>query len=121
MSFASAFKNFGHAIASGAKYFEHAVVDAIKVTAKVSAIEPEAQAVITALVGPQAAALSDLGFHLIGDVGAALSKVNADAVSAAASNGVNVSLDVQTITDVKAAVAQIEALLAAKGTPAPQH
>jgi hypothetical protein len=113
------FKNLGHAIATGAKYFEMLVVDAVKVSAKAQVLEPEAIAVVTAVAGPQAAQLADLGFHALGDIAAALEPLNEDTMADVAAKGLNVQMDLQTMKDVKALVAVIQKLLNAKGTPAP--
>lgn len=119
MSLVSSFKNVGHAIASGAKYFEHLVVDALKVASKVQQFEPQIDAVVGALAGPQAEAISSLSFHALGAVYQALDSANDSAVAAVAQNGVNVQLDAQAIQDIKKFGDLIKQLLAAKGTPAP--
>lgn len=119
MSFTSVFKSFGHAIAAGAKYFEIGVKDAMKVAQKATVLEPEADLLLTAIAGPQAAKINDLACHVLGLVAEKLQPVGQDAVDAVAANGLNLQIDTQTVLDIKAVTALIEQLLSARGTPAP--
>ena len=118
-TFKNTFKNFGHAIASGAKYLETAVVDVVKVSAKAETLAPEAEAVIGAVAGPQAAAFTDLGFHLLGDFATSLENINDEALQAVAEKGLVVNTDLATIQAVKQAVAVIKNVLHASGSPIP--
>ena len=119
MSLKSAFTSFAHAIAAGSKYFAIGLSDAIKVASKVSVIQPEADLLIAAVAGPQAVKAADLGFYALGQVAEALKPLNADQTAAVAAKGLNIKLDTATVNDVKSLVAVIEAMLAARGTPAP--
>lgn len=119
MSLASVFKSFGHAIASGAKYFEQGIVDAVKVAQKVETLEPQAVAVIAAVAGPQVASISDTAFRILGDFATALKNANDDTLQAIAEKGLLVKTDVTAIQDVKGLYQTIEKMLAARGTPAP--
>jgi hypothetical protein len=119
MGLTSVFKNFGHAIAAGAKYFEVGVQDALKATAKVEKFAPEAELLIGALAGPQAATLADLGFHALGAIAQEIEKMNDLGVATAAEKGMNVMLDLATIQQVRSSVGVIKQVLVAKGTPAP--
>jgi hypothetical protein len=120
MSLVSTFKSFGHAIAAGAKWFADTLVpDAVKVAAKAQQLEPEADALLTALAGPQAAAVADLAFHAFGAIAEKLQPLAGDALAAVSSNGINLVLDTQVVNDIKQYSALIEKLLASRGTPAP--
>lgn len=113
------FKNVGHAIATGAKYFAAFCQDAVVVSQKAEALKPEAEMLIGAIAGPQAEAVADLGFHLLGDVAQQLEGLGADQLAAVSSNGLNLKLDQTVVDDVKKFATMIKAVLAAKGTPAP--
>jgi len=119
MSLKTKFTSFGHAIASGAKYLEAGVLEALKLANKAEAVSPEIEAVVGALAGPQAEQLSDLAFHALGSIAEAAQTVNADATSDVAAKGLNVQMDIQTINDIKSAAATIQKVLALRGTPAP--
>ncbi len=120
MSLKSEFKNFAHAVASGAKWFADSLVpDAVKVAAKAQALEPEADALLTALAGPQAAAVGDLAFHAFGAIAEKLKPLSGDALAAVSANGINLVLDTQVVNDIKSYSELIEKLLASRGTPAP--
>jgi hypothetical protein len=122
---ATGFKNFGHAIATAAKYTAVGLKDVLKVAAKAEVIEPEVELVVGALVGPLGEKVTSLAFHALGDIANALEPLAADATTLAASDGLNVKLDLQTINDIKALVPQLKAIIAAVGgtvpapTPAP--
>lgn len=118
-TFKNAFKNFGHAIASGAKYLQTAVLDVVKVATKVETAAPEVEAVIGAIAGPQAEAFTDLGFHLLGDFANALQTVDNDALQAVSEKGLVVTTDLATIQAVKAAAAVIQNVINATGTAIP--
>lgn len=120
MGFTSAFKNFGHAIATGAKYFVTGVTDVVKVAGKAQVAAPELDLLVGALAGPQAAKISDLAFHALGDVASALEKVGNDVQSQQGTVGLNVALDLQAFNDIKAAVGVIKGLIAAHGAEVPQ-
>ena len=120
MSLKSDFKNFGHAIASGAKWFATVLVpDALKVASKAEVLQPEADVLLTALAGPHAVAIADLGFNLFGTLAEKLQPLSGDALAAVSANGINLTLDTQVVNDVKTYAALIQTLLKSKGTPAP--
>jgi hypothetical protein len=121
LSIGSIFKNFGHAIATVAKYTATGIEDLIKVANKAQAIEPEVALVVGALAGPLAQQVTDLSFHALGSIAQALEGVGTDASAQVAAQGLNVPLDVQTINDIRAVLPQLKAILTAlKGqiTPA---
>ena len=60
------FKNFGHAIAVGAKYFIQGLDEVVKGAAKIEGVAPEVDLLVGAVAGPQAAAISDLAGSPIG-------------------------------------------------------
>lgn len=115
MSFSTVFKNFGHAIASGAKYFEKAAVQAISVTSKIEKVEPIAEGIIGVLAGPGALKISDLAFHILGDVATSLQNINQDGLQVVAEKGLMINTDLATLQDVKTAIDTIKNLLAAQG------
>jgi hypothetical protein len=117
-TFKTDFKNFGHAIAIGAKYFVQGLDEIVKEASKAEAIAPEVELLVGALAGPQAAAMADLAFHALGDVAAALQRVDVDA-NAIKNGQINVQMDLQTINDIKAAAAVIQGLIKAKGLTIP--
>lgn len=129
MSFSSAisggFKNFGHAIATGAKYIAIGLKDVVLVANKAQAVAPEVDLLVGALAGPIGAKASDIAFHLLGDVANALSSspVGSDAAAVAGSSGLNLQLDAALVADIKALVPVLTAIIKATGgtvpTPAP--
>lgn len=120
MSLVTKFNNFAHAIAAGSKYFANVLIpDALKIATKAQKLEPEAEMLIGALAGPQAAALSDTIFKVFGQVANGLVPLSQDQASAVAANGLNLKLDLATVNDIKMFAALIQQLLAARGTPAP--
>jgi hypothetical protein len=87
-----------------AKFIEASVLPALeKVQANASTVEA-----ITALVSPQLANIERVGDAVLGVVIKAIE----DAGSAAASGGVNVSLDAQIVADIKAIIPAVKASLA---------
>ena len=123
MSLQSAFKNgfanFGHAIATVAKYTAIGLKDVLLVANKAQVIEPEVALVVGALAGPVGANLTNLAFHALGDVATALEPISADATAQVSAQGLNVQMDIQTINDIKAVVPQLKAILAALGGKLP--
>ena len=119
MGFSLSFKNLGHYFAVGAKYVATGISDVVKFAAKSQAVAPEVDALVGALAGPQAAGLSDLAFKTLGNVAAALDGVQGDASQLATNGVVNIPLDVQSVNDVKAAAASIEAIFKALGAQKP--
>lgn len=119
MAFGTVFKNFGHAIATGAKYIAIGVTDIVKIANKAQAIAPEVELLVGALAGPVGTKATDLAFHLLGDVANALETVGGDAAAVAATNGLNVKLDLQTINDLKALIPALKGILAAVGAQVP--
>ena len=86
-----------------AKFIEASVLPALeKVQANASTVEA-----ITALVSPQLANIERVGDAVLGVVIKAIE----DAGSAAASGGVNVSLDAQIVADIKAIIPAVKASL----------
>lgn len=116
----SDFKNFGHAIAAGAKYFETKLVpEAVKVASKAAELQPEADLLLSAIAGPVAVKLNDTAMYVFGQVATALEPLGADQLAAVNANGLNLTLDTQVVADVKQFTALIKQLLASRGTPAP--
>lgn len=70
---------------------------------------------LTSLVSPQAAAIEDAAFALLGKASAAASDVS----NAANAGGLSLSLDAQTIADIKALYPAIEAFAASRGIVKP--
>ena len=126
MSFASAigkgFKNFGHAIATGAKYIAIGTSDVAKAAAKVQVLTPELELLAGALGGPLGAKIVDIGANLIGHVAEATKKTGDDAVAVGSTTGFNLVLDAQLINDIKALVPTLEAIVKSGGgiVPAPE-
>jgi hypothetical protein len=121
MSFS--FKNFGHAIASGAKHFEEYAKDAVSFLAKVQGAKPAVELVASA-VSPKAADYADLAFRVLGDYAAAVEKVSSagtDLNTAVSSGGLNVPADIATVQAVKEAIEVIKSLIAARGAVVPSH
>lgn len=119
MSFTSVFKNVGHYFAVGSKYVATGVADVIKFANKAQPLEPEVDALVGAIAGPLGVKISDLAFHTLGSVAAALTSVGTDAAAQASTGGVNIQLDTQTILDIKAAATQLEAIFKALGIAKP--
>jgi hypothetical protein len=118
-SLKSGFKNVGHYFASGFKAVTVGLEDVLKIAGKAQMLEPEVDAVVTALAGPAAGKISDLAFHLLGDAAAAITPVASDAEQQLIAKGLNLPLDAQFIADIKAAAAQIEQILKAIGAQKP--
>jgi hypothetical protein len=119
MAFSLSFKNLGHYFAVGFKYVAVGISDVVKVAAKAQVVEPEVDALVGALAGPQAAAISDLAFHTLGSVAAALQNVGTDATAQVSDQGLNIQLDTQTVQDIKTAAATIEAIIKSVGGKKP--
>lgn len=117
-SISGTFKNLGHYFAVGAKYVATGIADVVKVANKAQAVEPEVDALVAALAGPTAAKISDLAFHVLGSTAAALTQVGADATAQTTAGGVSIALDTQTVADIKAAAATIEAIFKSVGVAA---
>lgn len=108
MGLGNFFKSVGHGIGSIAKQtVKFAKISADEV-AKLKPLIPQIEA-ITAIVSPQAAAIEDLAFHVLGAYGEAAQSVG-DAVAA---NGVNVQLDKEVHDKILAFVASIKDSVAA--------
>lgn len=126
MGFSTVFKNFGHAIATAAKYTGKGVAELLKIANGAQKVEPAIELLVGALAGPVAARYSDLAFHLLGDVANAVERLGPDFDLVGTSNGLNVTLDVQTLNDIRAAIPQLKAIIQALGgnipltTPAPK-
>lgn len=108
MSIGSIFNNVAHGIAWFAKKTVSFARVSESVAAKVAELAPEIEAV-TKLISPQAAALEDLAFRVLGAYGAAALAVDG-AVSA---NGLNVPLDQAAHDQVVAFVRMINDNVAA--------
>jgi hypothetical protein len=87
------------------KGIEDAGSDALKVASFLSAHASEISG-LAALTGPTGSSVAAVATTVLGKVVQAIE----DAGSSASSNGLSVSLDAQTIADVKAVVAAIEKL-----------
>lgn len=119
MGFTTEFKNLGHYFAVGAKYVATGLGDVIKFANKAQPIAPEVEALAGALGGPLGSKIADLAFNVLGSTAAALTSVQVDATAEAATTGVNLVLDLQTVNDIKAAAVQIDAILRAVGATKP--
>lgn len=123
MSFKTAlkdgFKNFGHALAVAAKGISIGVKDVLIVANKAQAIEPEVILLATALAGPVGAKVTDIGFHLLGDVANALSKTGSDAQAVSDTNAVNLTLDAQLVNDIKELIPVLTAIAKSGGQVVP--
>lgn len=119
MGFTTAFKNVGHYFAVGFKYVAIGIKDVVLVANKAQVVAPEVDLLVGALAGPLGVKISDLAFHVLGSTAAALANVGADAEAQAATNGLNLTLDAQTVNDIKAAAVTIEAIFKALGAAKP--
>lgn len=120
MGLVSSFKSYGHAIAAGSKYFAtHLVPEAFKIASKVQAIQPEADAILGLIAGPQAVAINDIACNILGEVANALALLSQDQLAAVQSNGLNLKLDQSVVQDVKSFALLVENLLKARGTTPP--
>lgn len=118
-SISAGFKNVGHFFAKAAKAVSTGVADVVKFANKAQPLEPEVDALVGAIAGPIGVQISDLAFHTLGSVAAALEPVGVDAAAQASAAGVSISLDTQTILDIKAAAAQLEAIFKVLGATKP--
>ena len=119
MGFSTAFKNFGHAIATAAKYTAIGIKDVVQFANKSQKIEPEVELLVGALAGPLGTKITSLAFHALGDVATAIEPLAGDIDATTAAKGLNVPLDVQTVNDIKAAIPQLKAIIAALGGKVP--
>lgn len=119
MGFSNVFKNFGHAMATAAKYTVIGIKDVVLFANKSQAVAPEVELLIGALAGPVGAKMSDLAFHALGDLATAIEPLSGDIDATTAAKGLNVQLDLQTINDIKAAIPQLKAIIAAVGGKIP--
>lgn len=119
MGFTNVFKNFGHAIATAAKYTVTGIADVVKFANKAQAVEPGVELLIGALAGPQAAKISDLAFHALGDIATALEKVGGNLDQAQAAGGLNVQMDLATIQAIKDVLPVLKGVIAAVGGSVP--
>lgn len=119
----SGFKNVGHFLATGFKYVAIGIKDVVLFANKAQAVAPEVDMLVGALAGPAAVRISDLGFHALGSLAAALEPVGNDATSISTAqsqfNAAGIQLDTQAILDIKAAALQIKAIYAALGVQKP--
>ena len=116
-AFKSAFKNFGHAIASGAKSLVAFSQEAPTIAAKLAPVEQDAAILLGALVGPQASKIADLGFHLVGDVANALS--TAGQIPTTGNAEVRLQLDANLIAEIQQVSQLIQTILNSKGATVP--
>lgn len=119
MAFSTVFKNFGHAMATAAKYTVTGIGDVVKFANKAQAVEPGVDLLVGALAGPAAVKISDLAFHALGSIAQALEPIGNDVTGQVAAKGLNVTLDLQTITDIKAMVPVLKAIIASVGGVVP--
>jgi hypothetical protein len=111
------FSNIEHVLATAAqdvvktaKFVEVSVLPVLqKAQADQSTIES-----VTALVSPSAANIERAGFAVLGVVIKAIQ----DAGTAAAANGINVTLDAQLVSDIKAIVPAVQAAVPPAASPA---
>jgi len=113
------FKNFGHAIATAAKYTVLGIKDVVLFANKAQAVEPGVDLLVGALAGPAAAKISDLAFHALGDVANAIEPLGNDLTAEQAAKGLNVTLDLQTINDIKAVLPVLKQVISATGGALP--
>lgn len=119
MGFTTIFKNFGHAVATAAKYTVTGIKDVVLFANKAQAVAPEVELLFGALAGPLGTKISDLAFHALGDLATAIEPLAGDIDATTAAKGLNVQMDVQTINDIKAAIPQLKAIIAAVGGKVP--
>lgn len=119
MAFNTVFKNFGHAIATAAKYTVTGIGDVVKFANKAQAVEPGVDLLVGALAGPAAVKISDLAFHALGSIAQALEPIGTDVTGQVAEKGLNVTLDLQTITDIKALIPTLKSIITAVGGVVP--
>jgi hypothetical protein len=119
MGFSLNFKNIGHFFATGFKYVAIGIEDVIKVANKAQPLEPEVAVLAEILAGPIGAKVTDLAFRALGDIAAAITPLGTDAQNQVAAQGLNLNLDAQTILDILAAAAQIEAIFKSLGAQKP--
>jgi hypothetical protein len=119
----SNFKNVGHYFATGLKYIAIGVKDVVLFANKSQAVAPEVDLLVAALAGPASVRISDLAFHGLGALAAALEPIGNDATSITTAqtqlSAAGIQLDTQAILDIKAAANQIKAIFAALGAPKP--
>src|SRR5215467_6448269 len=108
--------NIEHALASAAsdvvkvaKFVEQSVLPVLK---KAQADAPTIEAV-TALVSPQAANIERVGFAILGVVIKAID----DAGTAAAVNGLNISLDAALVADIKSIASAVKGAAPVSAAP----
>lgn len=120
MGFSTVFKNFGHAIATGAKYVAIGIKDVIMVANKSQAIAPEVEALAGALAGPLGVKVSDMAFHVLGDVAAALQKLGDDTTTLSTSTNLNLVLDTAIVNDIKLLIPTLTAIIKSVGGVVPK-
>jgi len=108
------FKNIGHFFATVAADIVKGARTVATVMAKIGNTETEVEA-ISSLFFPQAVALERGAFALLGLAAQAVS----EAGDAAASNGLNITLDQQLVTDIKGLIQAIEQYAQTVGTAKP--
>jgi|SRR5271166_1235905 len=119
MAFSLSFKSVEHYFATGFKYVAVGIKDVITVANKSQVVAPEVEALVGALVGPVGTKVADLAFNVLGSTAAALTQVGTDATAQSTATGVNLQLDIQTVNDIKAAAAQIDAIIKSIGGTKP--
>src|SRR5580704_5173767 len=101
-SIKTGFKNVGHYFAVGFKGLAVGLEDVLKLANKAAPLEPEVEAVVTAIAGPAGAKIADLGFYALGEIAKAVSPLSDAATAEVSAKGLNLTLDAQFIADVKA-------------------
>lgn len=119
MGFSTVFKNFGHAIATGAKYVATGIKDVILVANKAQAVAPEVELLAGALAGPIGSKAADLAFHVLGDVATALEKTGDDATQISTGSGLNIQLDTAIVNDIKALIPVLKGIITSVGGEIP--
>jgi hypothetical protein len=108
------FKNIGHFFATVGSDLVKGARAVANVMVKAEKAEPEIEA-LTNLFFPQAVELERGAFALLGMAAQAVS----EAGDAAASNGINIALDAQLVSDIKALIQAIEKYAQTSGIAKP--
>lgn len=119
MGFKTVFKSFGHAIAVAAKYTAIGIKDVVLFANKSQVVAPEVDLLVGALAGPLGVKISDLAFHALGDLANAIEPVGNDITAEEAAKGLNVTLDIQFINDLKALLPVLKGIVSAVGATIP--
>lgn len=119
MSFNTVFRNFGHAIATAAKYTATGIKDVVLFANKAQVVAPEVELLAGALAGPLGTQVSTLAFHALGDVATAIEPLGDDITADVAAKGLNVTMDTKTVNDIKAILPVLKGIIQAVGGKVP--